>query len=348
MMPMMSMTVADRQLQTNNRTFLGRYWTEHSVLRRYVPSDDGLAVLSFGCSTGEELATLGALFPAARLYGCDVDWHNLRAARALLGRAAIVFESTEREVLRHGPFDVIVCNSVLLQPTRLVDGRPRGIDPERWLDAVALLDAALAPGGLLQLINSNIPFRYHPLAAGYDPIRSPLIFGPHFVDQFDLRGRHLCTGVAGAGWSAIVSRHLGEEAWRDLQPSDLHDVHLRKRGGPAPLPVVHDECLPNLPHGRSWASGAATYRPTLTDDTRPSTHLEVDVQWRTVGVDNVRLEREARRIWFDGTVVPAGRAVVEMTGSPATAFIEAMTGRPASRLALDAVLQPQAVRASAF
>jgi len=345
---MSSTSAIDRQLQTNNKTFVGRYWTEHALLRRYLPSDEGRAVLSFGCSTGEELLTLKALFPGARLYGCDIDWHNLRAARALTGRAAVVFESNDREVLRHGPFDVIVCNSVLLAPTQFVDGRPRGIDPQRWLDAVALLDASLVPGGILQVINSNVPFRYHPAAEDYDPIRSSLVLGPHFVDQFDLLGRHLCTGVAGSGWSAVVSRHLGEAAWPELQPRDLHDVHFRKRGGVPVLDRVDDERIPSLPYGTGWASGTTTYRPTLTHDPRPSTHLEIDVAWTTVGVDGVRLERNARRVWFDGSTLPAGRSIVEMTGSTATAFIEAMTGRPSSRLELDAVLRPQPIRAAAF
>src|SRR4051812_759619 len=118
-----------RQLQTNNKTFVGRYWTEHAVLRRYVPSDAGLAILSFGCSTGEELVSLAALFPGARLFGCDIDWHNLSAARALLGRAATIFESRDDEIVRHGPFDVIVCNSVLMSHTTAVAGRASGIDP---------------------------------------------------------------------------------------------------------------------------------------------------------------------------------------------------------------------------
>ena len=335
------------QLQTNNKTFLGRHWTEHTILRRYKPSDKDLSILSFGCSTGEELATLRILFPAAKLFGCDIDWVNLQSARALLGDSAVIFHSSDAEITRHGPFDLVLCNSVLLRHTEVVNGRKQGVNPAFWMDALATLDSALKPGGIMQIINSNIPFRYHRLAANYQAIRSPLIFGPNFVDQFDPAGNHLCSGVGGAGWSAILNRHLGEEAWKQLLPSDLQDIHFQKKGG-EPVAPIEDEVIPNLPGGDCWASGSMTYRPRLAPDSRPSTHTEIDLTWATVGVDNIRLNRQSRRIWFDGSIVSPGDVVVHLPGAAATAFIEASTGRRSSRLTMDALIAAQAIRPPAF
>jgi hypothetical protein len=293
---------ANRLLQSHNGTFLGRYWTEHSLLRRYVPSDRDLAILSFGCSTGEELATIRQLFPGANLYGCDVNWHNLQAARALTGPSVTVFESSDGEVVRHGPYDIILCNSVLLAPTTTHGSRVRGLDPALWRGVLHLLHETLKPGGLLQIINSNVPFRYHPVAAQYRALRSPLVLGPNFVDQFDPDDRCLCWGVSGSGRSSVLSRHLGGEGWRELQPGDLHDVHFQKAGGTRSLEPVEDECLPNCPSdGDGCAFGTSTYRPHLPPDPRPSSHVEVDVTWKALDVDIVRLERIARRIWFDGS-----------------------------------------------
>jgi len=338
-----------RQLHTNNRTFLGRYWTEHSVLRRFIPDDHGLSILSFGCSTGEEIVTIRSLFPGARVYGCDVDWRNVQTARALVGTGATVFQSGADGIDRHGPFDVILCNSVLLTPTSLRNGRRAGIDPVLWVDVVTQLDAALKPGGILQMINSNIPFRYHPAAAGYRPLSSALVLGPNFVDQFDLDGRHLCTGVSGTGWSSILSRHLGEEAWQALLPSDFHDVHFRKRGGTSTVPPVDDESIPSLPStGPGWACGTATYRPHLPVDPRPSTHVEVDVTWTATGVDSVRLERTARRIWFDGSEAVSRRTVVDLGGSAATVFIESVSGRRSTHLSIDELFDAQPIRSASF
>jgi SAM-dependent methyltransferase len=327
------------QLQTNNKTFLGRYWTEHSVLRRYFPNDRNLSILSFGCSTGEELVTLRALFPGATLFGCDVDWHNLQAARALVGDSATVFESRGDAVAEHGPYDAIICNSVLM--------RPGGIEGAQWIDVVAMLDDALRPGGILQVINSNIPFRYHPLARSYEALRSPLILGPHFADQFDLAGRRLCTAVTGTGWSAILNRHLAEDGWRDLLPTDLHDVHFQKAGGRR-ASAVEDEIIPNLPQKSEWASGTMSYRPEMQADPRPSTFLEVDVRWATSGVDGIRLNRTARRIWFDGSLALTTSTAIDMSGPSATALIESATGRRSSRLSMDALFNPRAIHAPAF
>ncbi|KAF0174916.1 MAG: hypothetical protein FD160_3254 [Caulobacteraceae bacterium] len=337
------------QLQSNNKTYLGRHWTEHSVLRRYFAGDRNLSILSFGCSTGEELLSLRTLFPSAQLFGCDVDWVNLQAARALLGGDADIFEADERELRARGPVDIIVCNSVLLTPSRTDSGSRKAIEPSLWSDTVALLDSLLKPGGVLQIINSNIPFRYHSAAKLYSPLPSNLIYCPNFVDQFDLDGRLLCTGVGGMGWSSILSRHLAEEGWRELQVGDLQDVHFFKIGGrdqPAP---VNDEIYPNLPHNGVWARGTMSYRPEIdVSESRASTYTEVDLDWVTFAVDSIHLERRFRRVWFDGSIVHEGGSIVEFAGPPATAFIEAALGKRSTRLTLDALMSKHPIHSPSF
>lgn len=341
------MSACSSQLQTNNKTFLGRYWTEYSVLRRYFASDQQLSILSFGCATGEELATLRMHFPGARLYGCDTDWYSLQAARALLADKATIFTSSEQELLRHGPYDIVVCNSVLLRPTTALAGRKLGIDSILWSDVLSRLDSVLKPGGVMQIICSNIPFRYHPAFNRYQPLRSPLILGPSFVDIFNPQGSHLCSGVPGTGCSSILNRHLGEEAWKEMLPTDLHDVHFQKSGG-SQLPSIEEELLANMPRGEAWASGSMTYRPEIPPDPRPSTHIEIDTTWTALAADSVRLERRVRRIWFDGTVVLSCATASEMMGSPATNYIEAAIGRRSTILSLDEMSRSKPVRSSSL
>jgi len=336
------------QLQTNNKTFLGRHFSEFSVLRRYFESDEKLRILSFGCSTGEELLLLHALFPNAALCGCDVDWYNLQSARSLVGRRAVVFDSSKEAIEKHGPFDLIVCNSVLLRHTATVGQKKTGIDPKLWSDVIHMLDDALRKGGIMQIIASNIAFRYHAVASKYQVLRSPLIFSSNFIDQFDLEGMHLATGVPGAGWSTILTRHLGEAAWPRMRPEDLLDIHFRKQEDLAPISPVMDEQIPNFPGGPGWASGTSTYRPNLTDDSRPSTHTEVDVTWTALAVDSVRIQRVANRVWFDGKRIQEGSTTVEMYGPTASAFIESMTGRRSSRISLESLLTAQAIRPPAI
>jgi SAM-dependent methyltransferase len=337
------------QMQTNNRTFFGRHWHEYQVLRRYKPSDFNLSILSFGCSTGAELKTLRAAFPAARIFGCDMDWANLLAARSLVGADAVVFESSVSELERHGPFDIIICNSVLLAPTRaLADGSHRGIEPALWADVVSSLDAVLKPGGIIQIVNSNIPFRYHPLATNYRPLRSNLLFSTNFVDQYDPYNQKLASGVGGTGWSAILTRHLKASHSHHLAAGDLDDVHFWKADGPLP-PDVHHESIPNLLENGVWAEGTMTYRQIVPPDERAnSTFTEVDVRWIAVAIDIVRLERTVRRVWFEGDVASTTRSTVEMIGPEATALIESAQGRRSTALSIDAVMRPQMSRSSQF
>ena len=335
------------QLQTNNGTYLGRYWNELSVLRRYFPSDLGLSILSFGCATGEEIATVRMLFPNARMYGCDIDWHSLRAARALLGSDAAVFDSTPAEIARHGPFDIILCNSVLLRPTTVVAGRKRGIDAALWSDTVSMLDQALAPGGVIQVINSNMPFRLHSAAQNYEVLASPLVIAPHFVDQFDIDSTHLCSGIAGTGFSPVPNRHLGEEGWSRLQPGDLRHVHFRKQGGPPTQPVV-DETIPNGGGGKPLVSGSCTVRSAAPADRRPSSFVEIDIAWETAGAEFVKTRRTVRRIWFDGAVAETFSSEADLAAGDAGVFLEAVSGRRPTKLALDAFLSPAARRTPAF
>lgn len=337
-----------QQLQTNNLTFLGRHWTEHCVLRRYFDSDRDLSILSFGCSTGEELLSMKALFPGARLFGCDVDWYNLMKARALLGSDALIFQSSDATIQMHGPFDIILCNSVLLASSTGLKAAPKGISPGLWGDVVSLLDSALKPGGVLQIINSNIPFRFHPIHAQYRALPSALFSGPNFVDLFDLSGVHLCAGVSGVGWSGMLHQHLAREGWKQLLPSDLEDIHFRKNGG-AELPsTAKDERIPNLVAGKSLATGTTSYRPAIPSGESASSYTEVDVSWHALGVDAVRLERVAQRIWFDGTTASTKTATVDMTGPEATAFLESTMGRRSSRLSFESVLNAKAIHSASF
>jgi hypothetical protein len=107
--------------------------------------------------------------------------------------------------------------------------------------------------------------------------------------------------------------------------------------------------MSTLVPGTQMASGTHTYRATVDpNDARPSTYIDVDVQWTTNGVDAVRLDRSARRIWFDGSVAWSGTSAVDLTGAAASAFIESALGRRSTWIAMEDLLAPTAIRAAAF
>ena len=334
-----------KQLQTNRLTFLGRYWHEHVTLSRLFASSHNLKILSFGCSTGEEAFLLKRLFPQATVFGCDVDWDALKRANALAGDQAIFFVSDQKKISEFGPFDIIICNSVLVSQT----GSKVSSNPQLWLETLSLLDENLAPGGILQIINSNIPFRFHPCSNGYEKAQSNILLGCSFVDMFDLDSNHLCSGIGGVGWSCHLPQHKGEEYWHHLEPDDLDIIHWRKLGENHNVNTPQDEIIPNLAQTRIIASGTSTYSPqSLTDVDGPITFVEVATSWKALSVEAVRIEREHRRVWFDGSKLEPKTTIVDLMGSEATAFLESVSGRRSSSIALDGMLSPQANRSISF
>lgn len=148
-----------------------------------VPPDRKLKVLSFGCSTGEEIVTLRSIFgDTADLYGCEIESVSLAEAIATTGHLATIFKSDRAAIRDYGPFDFINCASVLClnPPTEM-----NKLFPPGEFDALlAALDAALRPGGLLALTNASYRLQDSPLAPYYDPVRSDIVFSSGFVNVY--------------------------------------------------------------------------------------------------------------------------------------------------------------------
>ena len=88
-----------------------------AALEAPAANDRPLAILSFGCSTGEEVFSLRRYFPAARIKGIDINPANIAIANKRLaeqgdgGMSFTVADSTRGEAA--GEYDVIFCMAVL-------------------------------------------------------------------------------------------------------------------------------------------------------------------------------------------------------------------------------------------
>lgn len=153
--------------QPGGRTDFDRYPELFGALR------DGLAavpqprILSFGCSTGEELMTLASYIPAAKLAGIDINSHRLKEARRKVrGRSVRFWVAGSVGETDAGTFDAITCLSVLHRPETLHNWPA---DPTPYLSfatferAVLDLDRHLRPGGILVL--DYMSFRFIDTAA---------------------------------------------------------------------------------------------------------------------------------------------------------------------------------------
>lgn len=164
--------------QTAPYTWIDRYPEIFDLAAELAP--DAGRILSFGCSTGEELISLRKRFPKARIVGVEINARSRAAARKCVAE--------DRRAMVAGPggmtgsFDLIFALSVLQRD-------PRGIAAEvdagqlaarypfnRFDAGVRSLADRLRPGGFLCVANSLYRIEDSSVAQRFEPvINSPLI-----------------------------------------------------------------------------------------------------------------------------------------------------------------------------
>jgi SAM-dependent methyltransferase len=162
--------------QVSGRTGFDRYPQIFAGAARVAP--DARHILSFGCSTGEECATLKMYFPRATVIGADLNPLSLYKARRQYGSDSVNFTYAHDLALKlRAPFDAIFCLTVL-RDTRLdaQDSIRKSYPFERFDERVMLLDSLLKPGGLLVFHGNMYRFADTSVATGYKVV--PLLHKP--------------------------------------------------------------------------------------------------------------------------------------------------------------------------
>jgi SAM-dependent methyltransferase len=119
-------------------------------------------LLSFGCSTGEEVLSLRGYFPTAQLRGLDVDPLNISACRSRVRQDRTTDTSFEVAATTAAEptasYDAIFCLAVLCLGDLTTSGAKR-CDPQLTFDEFerVVVDFArcLKPSGLLLLHTTN-------------------------------------------------------------------------------------------------------------------------------------------------------------------------------------------------
>jgi Methyltransferase domain len=157
----------------SSRTTLDRYPELFRAASQQMP--DATRILSYGCSTGEECATLTRYFPAAEIVGTDINLWSLARARKHFSSERITFVYSGKSALSELPqFDVIFAMSVLRASNlRAPKHRPIGLYyPFNKLEEdIAFLDSMLKWGGLLVLAGTTYRFCDTSTAKRYQFIR---------------------------------------------------------------------------------------------------------------------------------------------------------------------------------
>ena len=153
------------QFQPYNHTLPDRYpWLFRFASTRLHHSP-ALRLLSFGCSTGEEVFALRKYFPSAVIKGIDIDPDNVAAceARAQLTNEQSISFATAATTKGELPtsFDAIFCLAVLCHGDLTISGAQRSDPLLRFEDfelIVADFERCLKPGGLLFLHTTSFRF----------------------------------------------------------------------------------------------------------------------------------------------------------------------------------------------
>lgn len=187
------------QHQLTSTTSTDRYPELFAETKRYAGEFFGnrnLSILSFGCSTGEECASLKKYFPVSKIIGADINKSNLRKAERRNSATGIKYIlSTPENIAKEGPYDLIFCLSVLCrwEDTKYVDNCA-GIYPiEKFEATVESLSNQLSKGGMIVIFNSNFRFedtRFF-LKNGFEILPTPSVPNSGFVYKFDAQHNRL-------------------------------------------------------------------------------------------------------------------------------------------------------------
>jgi SAM-dependent methyltransferase len=163
--------------QPYNCTSENRYPRIFSALQTRLGSPFDGRILSFGCSTGEEVFTLRRYFPHAFIKGIDINSGNIAVCARrlkLMNDDRIAFEVSDvpaREPT--ASYDAILCMAVLRHGALGAPGVTsceRFIRFEDFARTVEDFARCLRPGGLLVIRHSNFRFCDAPAYSKFETI----------------------------------------------------------------------------------------------------------------------------------------------------------------------------------
>jgi hypothetical protein len=191
--------------QVSTRTRADRYPRIFDASRRFAP-DRGrpLRILSFGCSTGEEVFSLRPYFPDARIVGIDINRECIKKCRRRNTDPRNEF-LWPPESLAGGDFDLVFCMAVL-QRSPSQHTRTKNVSDaypfEKFEHELEALDRHIRPGGLMVLYHTFYRFGDSRIAQSYEPC--PQSIPDPVVPKFDRHGERL------------EDEHYGEVLFRKL------------------------------------------------------------------------------------------------------------------------------------
>lgn len=163
--------------QPFNDTFDDRYPRIFAFVQTELGAASEVRLLSYGCSTGDEVFSLRRYFPRATIKGVDINPGNIAVCRRRLKQspdAKIAFASVNSTAAEpSGGYDAIFAMAVLRHGSLGQSGVTRCDHLIRFEDfarAVADFERCLKPGGLLIIRHSNFRLCDAPAGRAFETI----------------------------------------------------------------------------------------------------------------------------------------------------------------------------------
>ena len=163
--------------QTSSDTDYNRYPIIFSASQQYFNKKENIKILSFGCSTGEEVVTLRKYFPNATIVGADINQHSLELCKKRnLDEKIHFIKSTTQDLQKFAPYDAIFCMAVFQRTPSLIYKKQitdlKKIYPfERFEKQVVELDQYIKEKGLFIIHCSQYYLKDTSIANKYEPFK---------------------------------------------------------------------------------------------------------------------------------------------------------------------------------
>lgn len=181
------MRTSNYKIQKNNTTSFDRYPNIFKALRKIFLGFDGRTpkILSFGCSTGEELLTIKSYLPNSIIHGCDIEPGVLQIASSR-DEKILVYESTPSNISTNGPYDLILCLSVFCLHGDGIDDIPLHFPFAKFEDIFGnCIHQNLSENGVVVVVNSNYFFQQLVMSDIYHNISLPSVPENTFTAVYD-------------------------------------------------------------------------------------------------------------------------------------------------------------------
>lgn len=147
--------------QFSNFTSENRYPDLFEMAKQHFSAFENPKLLSFGCSTGEEVATLASYLPQSTVIGVDInDWCVSEAKKKNASSSTFFYHSLSEEFKETHDFDAIFCLAVFQNPENRHD-KTRQISSylfQHFEKQLIELDQKLKINGLLFIDQTDFNF----------------------------------------------------------------------------------------------------------------------------------------------------------------------------------------------